>query len=181
MSFAEEFVEFAEVASPRLRRTAFLLCGDWHTAEDLVQSALAKVFVAWRRIRRQDAAYAYATRTLMNCYLADRRRKRPVEVLTDQIPDRTSAAPAPENRLLVLQALAGLPPKARAVVVLRYWADLSVDEVAGMLGCSAGNVRSQSTRALSKLRLVLGEAMGETMGETSSPRQWADKHEKKGA
>src|SRR5580658_5382272 len=139
VSFAEEFVEFAEVASPRLRRTAFLLCGDWHTAEDLVQSALAKVFVAWRRIRRQDAAYAYATRTLMNCYLTDRRRKRPVEVLTDQIPDRAAAAPAPEGRLLVLDALAGLPPKARAVVVLRYWEDLGVDEVAAVLGCSPGN------------------------------------------
>jgi RNA polymerase sigma-70 factor (sigma-E family) len=177
VSFAAEFAEFAEAASPRLRRTAFLLCGDWHTAEDLVQSALAKVFVAWRRIRRQDAAHAYATRTLMNCYLADRRRKRPVEVLTDQIPDRAAAPPAPENRLLVLSALAELPPKARAVVVLRYWADLSVDEVAGMLGCSPGNVRSQSTRALSKLRLVLGEAMS----ETSSPLpQLADWHEKKG-
>jgi RNA polymerase sigma-70 factor (sigma-E family) len=177
VSFAEEFVEFAEIASPRLRRTAFLLCGDWHMAEDLVQNALAKVFVAWRRIRRQDAAYAYATRTLMNCYLADCRRKRPAEVLTDQIPDQAVAAPAPESRLLMLKALAGLPPKARAVVVLRYWADLSVDEVAGVLGCSPGNVRSQSVRALSKLRLVLGE-----MGETSSPRrQLADEHERKGA
>lgn len=177
MSFTEEFVEFAEGASPRLRRTAFLLCGDWHMAEDLVQNALAKVFVAWRRIRRQDAAYAYATRTLMNCYLADRRRKRPVEVLTDQIPDQAVAAPAPESRLLILKALAELPPKARAVVVLRYWADLSVDEVAGVLGCSPGNVRSQSTRALSKLRLVLGESMG----QASSPhRQSAHRHERNG-
>lgn len=165
MGFADEFVEFAEVASPRLRRTAFLLCGDWHLAEDLVQNALAKVFVAWRRIRRQDAAYAYATRTLMNCYLADRRRKRPIEVLTDQIPDQAVAAPAPESRLLILTALAGLPPGARAVVVLRYWEDLSVDEVARVLGCSPGNVRSQSTRALSKLRLVLGEETDEARKE----------------
>lgn len=177
MSFADEFVEFAEVASPRLRRTAFLLCGDWHLAEDLVQNALAKVFVAWRRIRRQDAAYSYATRTLMNCYLADRRRKRPVEVLTDRLPDQAVAGPSPETRLLVLRALAELPPKARAVVVLRYWADLSVDEAAGILGCSTGNVRSQSTRALSKLRLVLGEAMGEP---GSPQRQLADKHDGRG-
>jgi RNA polymerase sigma-70 factor (sigma-E family) len=160
--FAEEFVEFAEAASPRLRRTAFLLCGDWHTAEDLVQSALAKVYVSWRKIRRQDAAHSYATRTLMNCYLADRRLKRPVEVLTDQLPERVAVAPTPETRLVLLAALAGLPPKARAVVVLRYWTDLSVEEVAAVLGCSASNVRSQSTRALSKLRVVLGDALSET-------------------
>ena len=162
MKFADEFVEFAEVASPRLRRTAFLLCGDWHTAEDLVQSALAKVFVSWRKIRRHDAAHSYATRTLMNCFLADRRRKRPVEVLTDQIPDQAVAASAPETRMVLLKALATLPPKARAVVVLRYWSDLSVDEVAAVLGCSPGNVRSQSTRALSKLRVALGDALSES-------------------
>jgi hypothetical protein len=63
---AEGFVEFAEAASPRLRRTAFLLCGDWHTAEDLLQTTLAKVFVSWHKIRRQDAVYAYATRTLVS-------------------------------------------------------------------------------------------------------------------
>jgi RNA polymerase sigma-70 factor (sigma-E family) len=153
--FADEFAEFAEGAAPRLRRTAFLLCGDWHTAEDLVQSALAKVFVAWRRIQRQDAAHAYATRTLMNCYLADRRLKRPVEILTDQLPESALAESAPETRMVVLAALATLPPKARAVVVLRYWVDLSIEDVASLLGCSPGNVRSQSARALAKLRVEL--------------------------
>jgi hypothetical protein len=63
---AEEFIEFATDASPRLRRTAFLLCGNWHTAEDLAQTTLAKIFVSWRRISRRDAAYAYANRTLVN-------------------------------------------------------------------------------------------------------------------
>jgi RNA polymerase sigma-70 factor (sigma-E family) len=157
---AEEFVAFAESAAPQLRRTAFLLCGNWHTAEDLAQTALARVFMSWRKIRRRDAAHAYATRTLVNCYLADRRLKRAVEVLTDQCPEREVAAPSVENRLMVLAALALLPPKARAVVVLRYWADLSVDQVAEVLGCSPGNVRSQSTRALGKLRVVLGDAVG---------------------
>ena len=155
MRFADEFAEFAEGAAPRLRRTAFLLCGDWHTAEDLVQSALAKVFVAWRRIQRQDAAHAYATRTLMNCYLADRRLKRPAEILTDRLPESAFSESAPETRMVVLAALATLPPKARAVVVLRYWADLSIEDVASLLGCSPGNVRSQSTRALAKLRVEL--------------------------
>src|ERR1700739_1394571 len=78
---AEEFVEFAEVMFPRLRRTAFLLCGDWHTAEDLAQTTLEKVFVSWRRIRRQDAVHAYATRTLVNTYLAHKRLKHTGELL----------------------------------------------------------------------------------------------------
>ena len=162
---AEEFVQFAEACSPRLRRTAFLLCGDWHTAEDLVQTALAKVFVSWRRIRRKDAAQAYATRTLVNAYLADKRLMRAGEILTHSPPERPAVSPMPETRIVVLDALATLPPRGRAVVVLRYWTDLSVEQVAAVLGCSPGNVKSQSARSLDKLRVVLGE----TMHETGSP------------
>lgn len=80
-SVEQQFTEFATLAAPRLRRTAFLLCGDWHMAEDLAQTALAKVFVSWRRINRKDAAQAYGTRTLVNSYLAGRRRKHATEVL----------------------------------------------------------------------------------------------------
>jgi RNA polymerase sigma-70 factor (sigma-E family) len=155
---AEEFTEFAAAVSPRLRRTAFLLCGDWHIAEDLAQTTLTKVFGSWRRISQQDAAEAYATRTLVNIYLADRRRKRVAEVLTDTLPERPAEAQAPELRMVVLGALATLPPRARAVVVLRYWADMSVEHVADLLGCSPGNVKSQSARALDKLRPLLGDA-----------------------
>ena len=159
MTLAEdEFIEFAEAASARLRRTAFLLCGDWHTAEDLTQSALARVFVSWRRIRKRDAAHAYATRTMLNIYLADRRRKRPAEILSASLPERPAREQAPELRLVILDALASLPPKARAIVVLRYCADLSVEEVAGIVGCSAGNVKSQTARALLKLRGQLADA-----------------------
>jgi RNA polymerase sigma-70 factor (sigma-E family) len=158
---AEEFTEFAAAASPRLRRAAFLLCGDWHTAEDLAQTALAKVFVSWRKIARQDAAHAYATRTLVNTYLADKRRKRPAEVLTGKPPERLAEPPPPEARVVVLDALATLPAKARVVVVLRYWADLSVEQVADMLGCSPGTVKSQSARALDKLRAALGGAISD--------------------
>jgi len=165
----EEFVEFAQAAAPRLRRTAFLLCGDWHTAEDLSQSALAKVFVSWRRIRRREAAYAYATRTLVNTYLADKRLRRVDEVLTASLPDRPAEDTGPENRMLVLGALATLPAKARAVVVLRYWEDLSVDQAAQVLGCTPGNIKSQSARALDKLRAGLGAAESEFV-----PRAQAD-------
>jgi RNA polymerase sigma-70 factor (sigma-E family) len=157
----DEFVAFAEAASARLRRTAFLLCGDWHTAEDLTQTTLAKVFAAWRRISRRDAVNAYAMRTLMNTYLAESEKKRPGEVLTEQLPELRVDSPSPELRLAVLEALAMLPPKARAVVVLRYWADQSVDQTAALLGCSPGNVKSQSARALDKLRLLLDDVATE--------------------
>jgi RNA polymerase sigma-70 factor (sigma-E family) len=158
---AEEFIEFATVASPRLRRTAFLLCGDWHAAEDLAQTTLAKMFVSWRRISQPEATHAYATRTLINAYLAGRRRKRAAELLPGRLPDRPVEAQAPELRIVVLDALATLPPKARAVVVLRYWEDLSIGQVAELLGCSAGNVKSQSARSLDKLRALLGDATAE--------------------
>jgi len=155
----EEFAEFAQASSARLRRTAFLLCGDWHLAEDLAQTALAKVFCSWRKISRRDAVQAYAMRTLLNSYLADKRLKRPRELLTGELPERLDESPAPELRIVVLDALARLPPRGRAVVVLRYWLDLSVEQVAVVLGCSPGNVKSQSARALDKLRAVLGDDM----------------------
>lgn len=159
MTVADEFVEFATATSPRLRRTAFMLCGDWHTAEDLVQTTLAKMFVSWHRISRRDAARAYATRTLVNVYLADRRLKRAQEVLTDSLPEQTVEPPEPELRMVVLQALAALPAGGRAVVVLRYWEDMSVEQVAAVLGCSPGNVKSQAARALSRLRESLGDEL----------------------
>jgi RNA polymerase sigma-70 factor (sigma-E family) len=153
----DDFARFAEVALPRLRRTAFLLCGDWHTAEDLAQTALARVFARWRRIVRGDDVYAYARKTLLNAYLADIKRKRHTEVLAAGLPERPVEQPGPEVRLAVMEAVAKLPPRQRAVIILRYWEDLSVDQAAAVLGCSAGNVKSQSARALDKLRPLLAE------------------------
>ena len=174
MTSGEEFAEFAETASPQLRRTAFLLCGNWHTAEDLVQTTLAKVFVSWRKIRRRDAARAYAARTLVNTYLADKRSKRSAEILTDRFPESPVQPHAPETRMVVLGALATLPPRARAVVVLRYWEDLSVDQVAAVLGCSPGNVKSLAAGALGKLRAVLDETL---TGRDPAERRPEEQHE----
>ena len=178
MTSAEEFAEFARVMSPRLRRTAFLLCGDWHTAEDLAQTTLAKVFVSWRKIRRQDAVHAYTNRTLVNAYLAHRRLKRTGEVVTGWFPEHAAQDPAPETKMMVLDALATLPPRSRAVVVLRYWADLSVDQVADVMGCSPGNVKKLSARALDKLRVVLSAAMAESGSSVMPP---VSKHEPGGS
>ncbi len=163
----DEFIQFAEAVAPRLRRTAFLLCGDWHTAEDLAQTTLAKVFASWRRISNRDAVNAYAMRTLLNTYLSESRRKRPGELLTGRLPERPVEQPSPELRMAVLEALATLPPKARAVVVLRYWADQSIDQTAALLGCTPGNVKSQSARALEKLRVLLDDVA--TGAETAAP------------
>jgi RNA polymerase sigma-70 factor (sigma-E family) len=164
-----EFVEFAEVAAPRLVRTAYWLCGNWHTAEDLTQTTLAKVFVSWRRISRRDAVHGYAMRTLFNTYLSENRRPSSGEVLVGDLPESPTQPSSPETRMAVLDALATLPPRARAVVVLRYWADYSVEETAAILGCSLGNVKSQSARALDKLRLLLDDAT-----EPRSPRRLAE-------
>ena len=176
-SHEQEFVEFAAASAPRLRRAAFLLCGDWHTAEDLAQTALANVFVSWRKVQRQDAAYAYATRTLFNCYLADKRLRRSTEIATGQLPDCPAVLPAPETRMVVLDALATLPPRSRAVVVLRYWADLSVDQSAEVLGCSPGTVKTLGARARDKLRAVLGDALADPGPPRHPP---GDLHQAKG-
>jgi RNA polymerase sigma-70 factor (sigma-E family) len=156
---AEGFVEFVEAVYPQLRRTAFLLCGDWGNAEDLAQTALEKVFVSWHKIRQQDSVHAYTHRTLVNSYLAHKRLKRTGELLTAWFPERAIEAPAPETRIMALDALATLPPRTRAVVVLRYWADLSVEQVADVLGCSPGNVKRLSAYAKDRLRTVLGDEM----------------------
>jgi hypothetical protein len=109
----DEFTQFADAASSRLMATAFLLCGDWHTAEDLTQTTLAKVFAAWWRIRNRDAVHAYARRTLLNTYLAHYRRPQRREVLIAdvmQLPDQALEPRTPELKLALMDALATLPP-----------------------------------------------------------------------
>jgi RNA polymerase sigma-70 factor (sigma-E family) len=157
----EEFTEFAATEMIRLRRTAYLLCGDWHAAEDLTQIALTRTLLAWRRISKQENAHAYAHRTLVNAYLGQRRTRKSGEIPTDQLPEAAAQKGTAELRVVLLAALATLPPHARAVVVLRYWEDLSIEQVAEMLRCSATSVKSQSARSLQKLRDLLGHSLPE--------------------
>jgi RNA polymerase sigma-70 factor (sigma-E family) len=166
-SLEEEFTEFVAASGARLRRTAFMLCGNWHTAEDLTQTALAKVFASWRRIGRPDSVHAYAERTLVNTYLAHRRTRSARELVTSQLPEHPVEPAGADLRLVVLDALAQLGPRARAAVILRYWEDLSVDQVAALMGCSPGTVKSLCSRALDKLRPLLGDAVPQS--EPSSP------------
>jgi RNA polymerase sigma-70 factor (sigma-E family) len=168
MSATDEgaFRAFALSHRAVLRRTAYLLCGDWHQADDLVQTALVKLYVAWPRIRSIDPPDAYAHRTLVRCYLDERRRPWRRESPVDLIDD-VSLVQQPEDDLLDLRsALARLPRRQRATLLLRFWLDMSVAQTADALGCSEGTVKSQTARALSTLRELLGDP-ALTTGESS--------------
>lgn len=149
-----DFDTFAAARWPHLVRTAYLLTGDHHEAEDLVQSTLAKVYLGWSRIRCLDVPDAYVHRALVNNNFSRFRKRRVAHLLTPLLPERARADPHSgiEDRALLMAALATLPPRQRAAVVLRYWEDLSEQQVADILGCSPGNVKSQASRGLRKLR-----------------------------
>jgi RNA polymerase sigma-70 factor (sigma-E family) len=154
----EEFAGWAAAAAPRLRRLGFLLTGDWHTAEDLTQDTLVRIYAAWGRVSRQGAPDGYSTRTLVNLHRSSLRRawnrEQPFGALPDGIdPGSTSYDGDPDGALL--EALSRLGPSQRAVVVLRYWDDRSVDEVADLLHVSTGTVKSQAARGLDNLRALL--------------------------
>ncbi|TRV77745.1 SigE family RNA polymerase sigma factor [Streptomyces sp. 130] len=154
---ADGFEEFARAGQHRLYRTAYLLCGDADAARDLTQTTLAKLFQHWHRVRAADHPDAYARTVLTRTYIAERRRR-----LRDLLAHTPIAAPAPavgpELTVTLLAALAELPPRARAMVVLRYWEDLSVETVAELLRCSPSTVKSQCSRSLATLRARLGDA-----------------------
>ncbi|MQY04616.1 SigE family RNA polymerase sigma factor [Actinomadura macrotermitis] len=153
------FEEFVQHRLPALFRYACVLTGDRHDAEDVVQEALARTGAAWWRVRRKDDPEGYV-RTAMARIAADRRRRAARERLTADPPDR-----AVEDGALgritgdagLTAALAGLPPRMRAVLALRYVDQLTDAEIAVVLGCAAGTVRSQAARALAKLRRAAAE------------------------
>lgn len=145
-----------------LTRTAYLLTGDRGQAEDLVQTALERTHRHWSRILRKDAPEVYVRRAMVNTATSWRRRRRPVEIAlldadTAAAPDEYARA---ENRHQLLAALRRLPPKTRAILVLRYFEDLSEADIARVVGCSTGSVKSQASRGLARLRneLTIGEA-----------------------
>ena len=150
------FAEYFAARSGALRGTAFLLCGDWHRAEDLVQTAFTRLYVHWGRVSRHESLDPYVRTVLVRAFIDDGRRgwwrrERPQET-----PVEREATPAPtDDRLVLMQALARVPPRQRAVLVLRYWEDLSIDETAAALNCSAGTVKSQAARGLDTLRVLM--------------------------
>ncbi|MDX6282427.1 MAG: hypothetical protein QOH03_3498 [Kribbellaceae bacterium] len=153
-----EYVDFVTHHANGLCNTAYLLCGDWKRAEDATQEAMIKLYRNWPRLQRKGAIGAYARKVVVSTTLDGLRRRSSTELVGGETYFASTADPADqlgllENRLLIIKALAGLPPRQRACVVLRYFDELSVDETAEALGCSAGTVKSQTMRALEKLRL----------------------------
>ena len=155
----EEFTAFAAAVTPRLRRTAYLMCRDWHLAQDLTQLTLARMYASWGRIARTADPEAYSRRVLMNAVFDQRRRRSSAEVMFADVPDRPGhpAEPTAELHVALMRALSALPVRDQAVVVLRYWEDHSVGAVAEILGVSPSVVKMRSMRALARLRELLGE------------------------
>jgi len=155
-----EVRSFAIAQRDSLRKYAYLLCGDWYEADDIVQKALTKLFAAWHRVE-PGGAPAYVRKIVTNVYLSHRRlswvrRER----ASDDLPELASDRPqdAVDVRLEVLAALDRLPTRQRATLILRYWEQLSVDETATAMGCSTGTVKSQAAKGLQKLRALLAHS-----------------------
>lgn len=150
------YVEFVAARQDHLRRIALAVTGDWHSADDVLQTALLKLYFAWPRIRADGNPEAYARRIIMRCDVDRRRRPWRRERPTDLLPDRAATeTPGPEEQSALFEALRALPVQQRKVVVLRHWLGLSVRETADELGISEGTVKSHSSRGLAALESVL--------------------------
>ena len=152
-----EFREYVRNRADALHRTAYLLCGDWHIAQDLTQETLANAFRNWHRVQQAHSADAYVRRILLNVARQrwrGRRNRAPVSVATTEphVPDATEEI---VERAELFGALLRLPLRQRATIVLRYLDGLSERETAATLGCSQGTVKSQTARALTSLRTFL--------------------------
>lgn len=156
----EQFREFAAANRPAMVRTAFLLCGDRDEAHDLVQDVLMRVHRRWTSIQRTDDPGVYARRVLINLAASWWRRRLRVrlEPLDPyDAPDRVDAVAQLHDRDELWRAVHSLPPRTRAVLVLRYFEDLSEADAARVLDCSVGSVKSQASRGLATLRQLMGE------------------------
>jgi RNA polymerase sigma-70 factor (sigma-E family) len=150
----EEFVEFARASSARLQHAAYLLTGDRHDAEDAAQTALARTYAAWPRVRKNDA-YSYARTVLANLVI-DQWRRPLREYATEHLPDRPSENDVADDvarRRWLIAALEALSPRERAVIVLRHYLDVPEADVARELDLSVGTVKSLNSRGLAKLRI----------------------------
>jgi RNA polymerase sigma-70 factor (sigma-E family) len=156
-----EFSEFMHTRWLQLLRLGFVLTGDKSLAEDLAQTALARAYASWPRIRRAGDPDAYVRRVMVNANHSWFRKRRVAEQLTGTVPepDPVDATGGCDDRVTVMAALMSLPVGQRSVVVLRFWLDMTETQVAEALGCSVGNVKSQASRAVAKLRagMDLGE------------------------
>ncbi|GIM94819.1 RNA polymerase sigma factor [Paractinoplanes toevensis] len=165
----DEFDSFVRARTHALLRSAYLLTGDQQLAEDLVQSALTRTHLAWRRLADTGNAEAYARRTMYHLQVSWWRRRRVAEVLAGSLPEAAGAdhAGPVSLRLALRAALLRLSAKQRAVLVLRFFEDRTESEVADLLGVSVGTVKSQTARALGRMRVIAPELGAELTGARS--------------
>jgi RNA polymerase sigma-70 factor (sigma-E family) len=156
-----EFREFVSARMTPLRKSAYLLCGDRHLADDLVSAAVLKLYRNWRRVRRADHPDAYLRRILVNVWLDERRRPWRREHPAAELPEPAPAAHDHADRLALLAQLARLPPRRRAVLVLRYYEGLGIEETAQLLDLAPGTVKAHTHHALAQLRALLAEPAGQ--------------------
>lgn len=152
----EEYIAFVRGRLPHLRRAARLLCGDWVRGDDLVQRTLTDVYRDWAKASRATSIEAYVRTVLVHRFLDDRRHSWSRVALMDAVPDLpTTDARDVHARVDLTSALAALPPRQRAVLVLRFLCDMSVEETSGALNCSTGTIKSQTSDALNSMRRFL--------------------------
>ncbi|GAA3221401.1 MULTISPECIES: SigE family RNA polymerase sigma factor [Nonomuraea] len=158
MSGAEhDFGAFVAARATTLLRVAYLACGNEAEAEDLLQTALERTYRNWDRVRH-DSPEPYVRRVIINTAISRARRRAILSIIPMRIlPERAARSTDVDLRHLLMDALRDLPPRQRAVVVLRYWEDLSEAQTAEVLGCTVGTVKSQTSKAMAKLRAALGE------------------------
>ena len=153
------YVEFATTRRDQLRRIAYGMCGDWHQADDLTQTALVRLYVAWPRITRRGTEDAYVRKILLNAAIDASRRTVRRELPTETVPEVAApAGVATEERDALVAALQRLPAQQRATVLLRHWLGLSVAETSAQLGISEGTVKSHTSRGLGALREAMTAA-----------------------
>lgn len=160
------FAEYFAARRDAVRRSAYLLCGDWHRADDLAQTAFVGLYRRWHKIRDTAALDAYVRRSVVRAVIDESRRPWRRERFTDAVPEApgpsgSSFAEEVTDRDALLGALAKIPPRQRAVLVLRYLDDLDVTATAAALGCTEGTVKSQAARGLTALRRELGDLLAE--------------------
>ncbi|GIH66568.1 SigE family RNA polymerase sigma factor [Microbispora siamensis] len=181
----DEFSRYVKEARPALRRTAFILSADWHEAEDLVQRTLLAIHRRWDRLEQRDKITSYARTIMVRLISSDRRTHRWSREVLHPLPPEPEPQSDPYalvlDRILLLKALAGLGPRQRAAVVLRYWEDRSVEETAWVMGSEGSTVRSQTVRALAALRTALHAAHDHAAPDQAAHDHAAHDGEKAGA
>jgi len=168
----QDFAEYFAARRDAVRRSAYLLCGDWHRADDFAQTAFVALHRRWRRIRDRGALDAYVRRTLVRAVIDESRRPWRRERFVEELPEPARAGGTGEvgetvaNRTALLAGLRRVPPRQRAVLVLRFLEGLDVSATAETLKCSEGTVKSQTSRGLAALREVLGDALDDLRSAT---------------